>query len=502
MFYPAEVEFKDFKAYIEHIEGLVPDMGICKIVPPSSWVVKEYDIEEMDITVTNAIKQVIGPGEGVYSVNMFLNPRSLSMAAFQAEAVADGCADPHEERESKFWEFMAAPSGHYSPLYGADLPGSLFTGDEPHPAWNLSKLDNLLNLLGKPIPGVNTSMLYVGSWRAMFAFHVEDKDLYSINYLHYGEPKQWYSIPPSRRRKFESFMRNGVFADQFKQCREYLRHKTCMVAPSTLQANHIHYKTALQQQGEIIVTFPGAYHAGFNHGFNIAEAVNFATERWFAIGLRANHCRCRKDSVMIDVEVLEATYLRRSGKASASAGRLRCICNRHASSAVKGKEAIANTPTVTCTLCGLMYHPACIRAEYLLSYPGYDLAFLDRKCHICDAIDFHAALKGRQLQPQQRALPGQLTTSPDKGKADAVRTKRKYTRRADKISTTPNSIEGTTQAAAGHIAPVHTKVMPICTSFNVGLPQPLTPFRECRMTEERELLLLQQQAVCRKREKQ
>jgi hypothetical protein len=33
--------------------------------------------------------------------------------------------------------------------------------------------------------------------------------------------------------------------------------------------------------GQFIITFPKAYHAGFSHGFNCAEAVNLISDKWF-----------------------------------------------------------------------------------------------------------------------------------------------------------------------------------------------------------------------------
>lgn len=61
---------------------------------------------------------------------------------------------------------------------------------------NLSKLGSILDYVnddyGVSIDGVNTPYLYFGMWRSAFAWHTEDLDLYSINYLHFGEPKSWY----------------------------------------------------------------------------------------------------------------------------------------------------------------------------------------------------------------------------------------------------------------------------------------------------------------------
>lgn len=206
-----------------------------------------------------------------------------------------------EELERTYWRTLT----YAPPLYGADMPGTLF--DDRTKAWNLGKLDNLLDVLGSKIPGVNTAYLYLGMWKATFAWHLEDVDLYSINYNHFGAPKQWYSIAQADARRFEEAMKKNFPVDQ-KACDQFLRHKTFLISPAHLLQNHnIHVNKVVHHPGEFVITFPYGYHSGYNLGFNCAEAVNFALDSWLEFGRVAKKCECdqAQDSVWIDVSEIE-----------------------------------------------------------------------------------------------------------------------------------------------------------------------------------------------------
>lgn len=114
----------------------------------------------------------------------------------------DYTAERCEELETAYWKSLM----YNNPIYGADMPGSLF--EDKVESWNVAKLPNLLDVLGQKVPGVNTAYLYLGMWKATFAWHLEDVDLYSINYIHFGAPKQWYSISQEDIVKFENAMKS------------------------------------------------------------------------------------------------------------------------------------------------------------------------------------------------------------------------------------------------------------------------------------------------------
>ena len=117
------------------------------------------------------------------------------------------------------------------------MGGSLFDDGTP---WNLGELDTVLSrgLTNQSIPGVTDPYLYVGSWKAMFGWHKEDLDLYSVNYLHHGCPKFWYSVDLDCNSKFEEFMQES-FPANYRRCREFIRHKGTLVHPNVLRQEDI-----------------------------------------------------------------------------------------------------------------------------------------------------------------------------------------------------------------------------------------------------------------------
>ena len=152
------------------------------------------------------------------------------------------------------------------------------------------------------IKGVTQPYLYVGVWRSLFGWHKEDLDLYSINYLHTGAPKFWYSIDLDSNEDFENLAKEH-FSEKFRECSEFLRHKTTLIEPSVLIKKGIGLHKIVQKAREFVVARAAAYHSGFNAGYNIAEAVNFALPSWLELVKDVNYCRCESDSVRINMNV-------------------------------------------------------------------------------------------------------------------------------------------------------------------------------------------------------
>lgn len=219
-----------------------------------------------------------------------------------ARRAADAAAASGDElMERAFWSSVTITP----PFYGADTPQSFFDDKLPY-GWNLRHLDGcLLKRPGVPhVPGVTTPMTYFGMWKAFFAWHVEDADLMSINYLHFGAPKVWYCVSPSDRQRFER-MAQSLFPELHRGCPAFMRHKDILLSPALLRTYGVRYVQAKQEANEFIVLNAAAYHSGYNTGFNCAEAVNFATPEWVELGRHVKRCKCSalRDGVRLSMRL-------------------------------------------------------------------------------------------------------------------------------------------------------------------------------------------------------
>uniref|UniRef100_A0A8D0C5U9 [histone H3]-trimethyl-L-lysine(9) demethylase n=1 Tax=Scleropages formosus TaxID=113540 RepID=A0A8D0C5U9_SCLFO len=303
-FYPNKEEFKNFSRYIAYMESQgAHRAGLAKIVPPKDWKPRRSYDDIDDLVIAAPIQQVVTGQSGLFT-QYNIQKKPMTVREFRRIANSDKFCTPRyvdfEELERKYWKNLT----FNPPIYGADVNGTLY--DQDVMEWNIGHLHTILDTVeresGITIEGVNTPYLYFGMWKTTFAWHTEDMDLYSINYLHFGEPKSWYCVPPEHGKRLERLAK-GFFPGSSQNCEAFLRHKMTLISPSILKKYGIPFEKITQEAGEFMVTFPYGYHAGFNHGFNCAESTNFATQRWIEYGKQAILCSCRKDMVKISMDV-------------------------------------------------------------------------------------------------------------------------------------------------------------------------------------------------------
>ena len=153
-------------------------------------------------------------------------------------------------------------------------------------------------------PGINRPMFYVGASGTKFCFHTEDMYLNSISYMHEDSAvKVWYVIPAEQAELVERYASEKVFTKRVYEhdsVNKLLASKTTMMDPFAMAKYGISVYRVCQTPGTFVITAPQGYHGGFNNGFNIAEAVNFANPDWLRFGRAAAelYAKEKRDSVV------------------------------------------------------------------------------------------------------------------------------------------------------------------------------------------------------------
>lgn len=312
VFSPSVEEFEDPLVYLRKIAPVAAKYGICKIVSPicASVPVGTVLMKEQGALKFTTRVQPLRLSE--WSMDdkfaFFMSGRKYTFRDFEKMAnkgfvrrYSSSACLPPRYMEEEFWHEIAFGKME-SVEYACDIDGSAFSSSPNdqlgRSKWNLQKLSRLsksiLRLLRTAIPGVTDPMLYIGMLFSMFAWHVEDHYLYSINYHHCGAPKTWYAVPGKAAPDFEKVVREHVYdhtilsGEGETAAFDILLGKTTMFPPNILLHHHVPVYRAIQKPGEFVITFPRAYHSGFSHGFNCGEAVNFAVGEWFPLGAIAS----------------------------------------------------------------------------------------------------------------------------------------------------------------------------------------------------------------------
>uniref|UniRef100_A0AAY4C603 [histone H3]-trimethyl-L-lysine(4) demethylase n=1 Tax=Denticeps clupeoides TaxID=299321 RepID=A0AAY4C603_9TELE len=210
---------------------------------------------------------------------------------------------PTELVEKEFWRLVSSIEEDVTVEYGADIHSKEFGSGFPvissdrdltpeeveyaRSGWNLNVMpileQSVLCHINADISGMKVPWLYVGMVFSAFCWHIEDHWSYSINYLHWGEPKTWYGVPSVAAEKLEEVMKK-LTPELFEFQPDLLHQLVTIMNPNILMAHGVPVVRTNQCAGEFVITFPRAYHSGFNQGYNFAEAVNFCTADWLPAG--------------------------------------------------------------------------------------------------------------------------------------------------------------------------------------------------------------------------
>ncbi|XP_036697123.1 lysine-specific demethylase 5D-like [Balaenoptera musculus] len=248
VFEPSWAEFRDPLGYIAKIRPIAEKSGICKIRPPADWqppfavevdnfkftprIQRLNELEAQTRVKLNYLDQIAKfweiQGSSLKMPNVerrILDLYSLSKIVMEEGGYEAICKD---RRWARVAQRLSYPPGKNI--------GSLLRSHYERIIYPYEMFQSGANLVQ-----CNTQ-----------PFDSEEKDK---EYKPHSIPLR-QSVQPS---KFSSYSRRAK-----------------RLQPDVVRTN--------QCAGEFVITFPRAYHSGFNQGYNFAEAVNFCTADWLPAG--------------------------------------------------------------------------------------------------------------------------------------------------------------------------------------------------------------------------
>lgn len=265
-YHPTLAEFQDPISYIFKIEQQASQYGICKIIPPVSSSSKKTVFSNLNrsLSARNADssptfttrQQQIGfcPRKHSKPVQKPVWQSGERYTVGQFEVKAKNFEKSYLKNRSNFKRkkngelsnlevetiyWKAQVDKPISVEYANDMPGSAFdqtlgVHDDnfglmcvAESEWNMRGVSrskcSLLKFMKEEIPGVTSPMVYISMLFSWFAWHVEDHDFHSLNYMHFGAGKTWYGVPKDAAVAFEDVVRAHGYGGEINPIGEFLK---------------------------------------------------------------------------------------------------------------------------------------------------------------------------------------------------------------------------------------------------------------------------------------
>ncbi|RXN20303.1 Jumonji isoform X1 [Labeo rohita] len=266
----------------------------------------EADEEAEDEGVLSDQHKCIYKGRSVSLTTFYRIARNTMMMCFNKEPGA-------AEVEQDYWRIVEQRDCHVAVHYGkvdTNTHGSGFPVGKSEPfskhGWNLTVLPNnsgsILRHLGA-VPGVTIPWLNIGMVFSTSCWSQDQNRLPYIDYLHTGADCIWYSIPAEEKTKLDKVVHTLLQANGTPGLE--MLEKNIMISPEVLCREGIKVHRTVQQSGQFVVVFPGAFVSKMCCGYSVSETVHFATPQWMNLGYEAaKDLKCRRIAKPFSMEKL------------------------------------------------------------------------------------------------------------------------------------------------------------------------------------------------------
>lgn len=295
---------------ISHVD-LIPPPQLDKNGTPKIWIVDQcLPLHPLSVSNLTPIYCVSSTNKRLIRSTKFV----ASVRAYTARQHAIAAGDPHTENFAPLTEAAMLARGRTWDHIGAGDTGgvSVYSSDNDADPYTRAYIGvgnpHLTSLPGNvmfdskhKIVGIHTPFFYFGAAHTIFALHAEDYNAMSLNYHHFGADKIWRVVSPRYYHVVEDFVaarlldstaaRKGrKFSD--RKCSQFVRHASIYLPGTTLEVAGARSIQFRQHPGELVITWPLAYHEGYNEGVNINEACGYGHKSWrrvFASGEEAKN---------------------------------------------------------------------------------------------------------------------------------------------------------------------------------------------------------------------